>query len=84
MKVVVKFFYEFQKITGKKEIEIEIKKNSTIQDLIKFLETIYPGIKYITEYHEDYSVLLNGIHVNPTKTLKEKDVIDLFTIIDGG
>lgn len=84
MKVVVNFFYEFQKITGRKEIEIEIKKNSTIQELIKLLETIYPGIKNLTEYHEDYSMLLNGIHVNPTKRLEDRDVIDLFTIIDGG
>jgi len=84
MKITVKFFFDFQEITGEKEIEIEIKKESTIKELIKLLEASFPGVKEITEHHEDYSVLLNGIHVNLTKKLKENDVIDLFSVIDGG
>lgn len=84
IKVTVKFFFDFENIIGEKEKEIEIVKATTIKELIELLEVNFPGIKKITKYHEDYSVLLNGIHVNLAKQLKEKDIIDLFTIIDGG
>lgn len=83
-KIKVKYFFDFRVITGKKEIEIEIEKGVNIKELIKLLETIFPKIKEITKYPEDFGILLNGEHAKVTTCLKHKDVIDLFTIIDGG
>lgn len=84
MKITVKFFFDFQEITGKNEVEIEIEEKVTIQAFIRLLENYFPEIKKITKYPEDYSVLLNSEHAKLTTNLKDKDIIDLFSIIDGG
>jgi len=84
MIITVKFFFDFQEITGKKEVEIEIEKKVTIRAFIQLLEDYFPEIKKITKYPEDYSILLNSEHAKLTTNLKNKDIIDLFSIIDGG
>ena len=84
MKIKVKFFFDFQEITGKKEVEIEIEKEVNIKEFIKLLEDYFPEIKKITKYPEDYAVMLNSEHSKLTTNLKNRDVIDVFTIIDGG
>jgi len=48
------------------------------------LEEHFPEIKKITKYPEDYSVLLNSEYAKLSTNLKNKDVVDLFNIIDGG
>jgi molybdopterin converting factor small subunit len=84
MKIKVKFFFDFQEIIRKKEVEIKIEKKVTIEEFIQILENYFPEIKKITMYPEDYGVLLNSEHAKMTTYLKENDVIDLFSIIDGG
>lgn len=84
MKITVKFFFDFQEITGKKEIEVEIEKEVTIKAFIKILEECLPEIKNITNYSEDYSILLKSEYAKLSTNLKNNDVLDLFSIIDGG
>jgi len=84
MKIKVRFFHDFREITGKKEIDIEINRTITIKDVLKILEDYFPGIKKITKYPEDYSVLLNNVYSKLTANLKDNDIVDLFIIIDGG
>jgi len=84
MKIKVILFLDFKKIIGKKELEIEIEKETTIKELIKILADSFPKMKKLIKYPENYSILLNGTYSKLSKTLKENDVVDLFTIIDGG
>jgi len=84
MKIKVRLLADFKEISGKKDFEIEIEREMTIKELIKLLIDNSPGMKKLTKYPENYSVLLNGTYSRLTETLKENDVIDLFRVLDGG
>ena len=84
MKIKIRLFLDFKEIIGKKELKLEIKREVTIRELIELLEKSYPKIKKVTKYPENYSILLNSTYSKLTANLKENDVIDLFSVIDGG
>jgi len=84
MKIKVRLFLDFKEIIGEKKLEIEIKREVTIQELIELLEKSYPEIKKVTKYPENYSILLNSAYSKLTANLKDNDMIDLFSVIDGG
>lgn len=84
MKIKVRLFLDFKEIIGKKELEIELERDMTIQELIELLEDKFPGIKKVTKYPENYSTLLNSAYSKLTAQLRNEDIIDLFSVIDGG
>lgn len=80
MKIKVRLFSDFRKVTGRKDLEIEIEREMTIKELMKLLVDSFPEMKKL----KYYSILLNGNYSKETETLKDSDVIDLFTVILGG
>jgi len=80
MKIKIRFFSDFRKVTGRKDLEVEIEKEMTIKELIKLLMNDNPKMKELRYY----SILLNGNYSKETEILKNNDVIDLFTVILGG
>jgi len=84
MKIRIRLFSDFQEVFRKKNLEIEVENEITIMELIKLLTIRFPKMEKLTKYPEYYSILLNGRYSKLTQILKDNDVVDLFTVIEGG
>jgi len=81
MRIKVKFFSSHRDAVGKKEIEVEIKENSSINDLLEMLSENYPKLKELT----DYTVLsLNHRYADGNEIIKEGDEVAIFPPLEGG
>lgn len=81
MKVKVKFFSLHREVVGKNEIEIEVKKGVTADELLKKLIKDYPKLEEL----KDYTIFsLNHNYANGSEVVKDGDEIALFPPVGGG
>ena len=75
MKIKVKFFSSHRDAVGEKEIEVEIKENSSLNDLLEMLSEKYPKLKEL----KGYTVLsLNHRYADGNSRMKEGDEVAIF------
>jgi len=94
MKVKLRFFTRLREITNKREEEIEVKKDTAVEDLLKLLEEKYgPEFKdYIRNkrgrLRENLQYLINGKNVGSLQgfetKLKEGDTVAIIPPVGGG
>ena len=80
MKLIIRLFGIVREIVGKSELEVELKKDSTAQDLLFFFKENY------TELHDLTSLLVavNQEYVDMDTVLKSSDEIVLIPPVSGG
>jgi len=83
VKVKVRLFASFREAAGRSEMELELKDNSTLRDLIAVLDEIIPGL---AERFERGGALaaVNGAFAKPDRVLSEGDVVAVFPPVSGG
>jgi len=94
MKVKLRFFTRLREITNKREEEIEVKKDTAVEDLLKLLEEKY-GLEF-KDYirnkrgrlRENLQYLINGKNVGSLQgfetKLKEGDTVAIIPPVGGG
>jgi len=94
MKVKLRFFTRLREITNKREEEIEVKKDTAVEDLLKLLEEKY-GLEF-KDYirnkrgrlRENLQYLINGKNVGSLQgfetKLKEGDIVAIIPPVGGG
>ena len=75
MKVQVKFLQYFYQLVGRNKIEVELPENSTLLDLIKYIdEHVFKGFSKIVLdnscFKQNYIVLVNGLSINCVDEVK--------------
>jgi molybdopterin converting factor small subunit len=84
--VVVKFLGTFQKLSGKKSINLTFKNHLTVKDLLNKLTEIFPKFKEILlDAHLNYQqsnslVIINGKEISALKGI-ETEVQDSSEIV---
>ncbi|MEA2054259.1 MAG: MoaD/ThiS family protein [Candidatus Thermoplasmatota archaeon] len=81
MKIKVKFFSAHREVVGKKEIEIELKEKTGVNEMLKMLMNDYPKLRKLM----DSTILsLNHNRANGTELLKDGDEVALCPPVGGG
>lgn len=81
MKIKIELFSVYREAIGEKEIEIEIKDDAKIKDIIQFLTKKYPSIRKFIGY-AIFSI--NHEYADENRSVKEGDEIAIFPPIGGG
>lgn len=81
MKITVKFFAGHRDVVGKEKIEMNVKEDATINDVLNSLIKKYPGLEQLKEYT---IVSLNHKYAKMDEKLKEGDVLAFFPPVGGG
>ena len=80
MKLVIRLFGIVREIVGKSEVEIELSKQSTAQDLLVFFKENYAELHDLTSL----LVAVNQEYVDMDTILKSSDEIVLIPPVSGG
>jgi molybdopterin synthase catalytic subunit len=81
VKVRVKFFSVHREVVGKKELEIELRGKTSINEVLKLLITDYPKIRKLMD---STIISLNHNNANGSELLKDGDEVALFPPVGGG
>jgi sulfur-carrier protein len=79
MKVTVRFFASSREITGKAEMDLEIRQGDSVAYVLKKIKSEFPGFQ---DAHMMLAV--NTEYVQPDFKLKEGDVVALIPLVSGG
>ncbi|MCD6474082.1 MAG: MoaD/ThiS family protein [Thermoplasmata archaeon] len=81
MKVKLELFSVYRGVIGDKEIEIEIKSNARIKDVIQLLINKCPSLKKFIKY-AIFSI--NREYADENSRIRKGDTIAIFAPIGGG
>lgn len=81
MKIHIKFYYHLKEKAGKASFDLEIDKGSTVQDLKKILERLYPQLR--TQL-DNVMILMNKMIVLDEDLIKDDAEISFLTPVGGG
>jgi len=80
-KVLVKFFASARDSVGKKNLEMEIKKNCKVGDVMENLFEEYPGLQ---EMEDHLLISVNKDRTGKDEILKDGDEIAVMPPVTGG
>jgi len=80
-KVLVKFFASARDIVGKKDLEMEIKKNCKVGDVMENLFEKYPDLQ---EMEDHLLISVNKDRTGKDEILKDGDEIAVMPPVTGG
>jgi MoaD family protein len=81
MKITVKFFAGHRDVVGKEKIEMNVKEDVTINDVLNSLMKRYPGLENLKEYT---IASLNHSYAKLNEKLREGDELAFFPPVGGG
>ncbi|MDI6917898.1 MAG: MoaD/ThiS family protein [Thermoplasmatales archaeon] len=81
MKITVKFFAGHREAVGKEKIEMNVKKDATVNDVLNSLIKRYPNLEELKEYT---IVSRNHKYAKLNEKLKERDELAFFPPVGGG
>jgi molybdopterin converting factor subunit 1 len=81
LKVNVKFFASYKEALGKEQIEMELRDNSTVNDLLDVLRKDYPELGKLME---TLVVSINLEYADFEAKIKEGDEVALLPPVSGG
>ena len=79
MKIKVRLFASCREITGKNEVEIQVKKGETVSGILTVIRQIYPRLSL-----SDIMVAVNQEFATPGYVLKDGDEVALLPPVSGG
>lgn len=81
MKLKVKFFASFREIAKKESIELQVGKNSTVNDVLNILLNKFPELR---KNKEHIIISLNHEYAKLTEKVKDGDELALLPPVSGG
>ncbi len=75
MQITIKLFASLRNQLGKKNLELELPEQATVQDALTMISL---------PYRENIITMVNGIHCQLAQPLKPGDVLSVFPMIAGG
>ncbi|HEV8593084.1 MAG TPA: MoaD/ThiS family protein [Pyrinomonadaceae bacterium] len=79
MKVIVKFFGATAEVTGERDIEIELRDTSSVEQAVASINGTYPHLE-----HHKLLFALNQEYCSLDHILSEGDEVAIFTAVSGG
>lgn len=89
MKVIVRYYPPFDRITGVREETLDLPENVTTGEFLRYLSSRYPGLKEYVNLDSDERqmnrmlIVQNGEFLRIRDTVKEGLVMVLFPISGG-
>lgn len=81
MKIKIRFFASHREIVGKNEIELEIKIDTKVGDVVEKIKNQFPELK---KQESTTIIVLNHNIAKMDTVIKEGDIIALFPPVSGG
>ena len=81
MRVRVKFFAYTREITGRKEMEIDVKETARLGDILDILVEKFPALE---RYRDEIKMAINHEYAPLETALRERDEVAILPPVSGG